>query len=96
MIDDVQSIVRSCPRCGEEFEPTKAWQRFCSTRCRVNSAAHARYADAGKMRRVLRSAMINLPAVETYFAELPGWTPDAIEARRKLDTVLKSIKRVLR
>ena len=25
-----------CHFCGEEFKPTKKWQRFCSDKCRNN------------------------------------------------------------
>ena len=27
-------LKRACMECGDEYEPTKPWQKFCSVQCR--------------------------------------------------------------
>lgn len=35
----------TCETCGKRFTPTKAYQRFCSTPCRMKAAAEQRATD---------------------------------------------------
>lgn len=90
-------IIRSCHRCGVEFEPVKPWQRFCSTRCRHNTAARSRTVDLQSMRRVLLAALKNLPEVEIALTA-SGHLNEAAAASalKKLRAVLKSAERAVR
>jgi hypothetical protein len=41
-----------CEHCEKPFKPTRAGQKFCSTRCRMKAAHEARKGDERQMTRL--------------------------------------------
>jgi len=53
-----------CGHCEKMFKPTRAGQKFCSTRCRMKAAHEQRLTGTKKLRKQLNGALALLADAE--------------------------------
>ena len=55
-----------CGHCEKMFKPTRAGQKFCSTRCRMKAAHEQRLTGTKKLRKQLNAARALLADIEMF------------------------------